>query len=146
LTHPVHTYIQIYIAPKIVRTNLTRYLYLVVRWTGEGMRSAGHNRHVSFILSSGDVCAGASTTSSTGRQSLEGISAPSNDRFLSFISAANFFRYWNELPAYYAEPGSMKLYGVRLSVRLFIRLSVCLSVQFARCCGVRRVCYCRPGW
>ena len=37
--------------------------------------------------------------------------------------------------------GAMKRYGVRPSVRL----SVCLSVPFARCGSVRRVCCCGPG-
>jgi len=46
--------------------------------------AAGHNRHVSFILSSGDVdgAAGDSITSSVvGRRSFDAVGAPGSNRF-----------------------------------------------------------------
>ena len=49
----------------------------------EAIRSAGHNRHVSFILSSGDICGGDSTV---GHQSFDGVSFPNNNRFTCFFA------------------------------------------------------------
>ena len=46
----------------------------------DAIRSAGHNRHVSFILSSGEVGAGNCTTSSAGHHSTDGPSIPINNR------------------------------------------------------------------
>ena len=50
----------------------------------DAMRPAGHNRHVSFILSSGDVRGADAITSSMGRQSFDGVSFPSSNRSLFF--------------------------------------------------------------
>jgi len=59
----------------------------------EATRSAGHNRHVSFIFSSGDVCGADSTTSSVGQQSFDGAIFPSNSRFISVFFLLFLFRF-----------------------------------------------------